>query len=124
MKLDSTFVVLQPDLSAVPVKVTPTLYEELDRRFGGFKGRVLVSCYSFDSDWGTWEMHPAGDEIVCLLSGRVSFEFEGRGTVAELATPGEFVIVPRGTRHTAHTQVPTTMLFVTPGEGTEHKGMA
>ena len=124
MNLSSTFVVLNPDLSALPVAVTPTIYEALDRRFQGFKGRVLVSCYSFDSDWETWEMHPAGDEVVCLLSGRVSFEFEGRGHVAELAQPGEFLIVPRGTWHTAHTRVPTTMLFVTPGEGTQHKAVA
>jgi mannose-6-phosphate isomerase-like protein (cupin superfamily) len=124
MKLDSTFVVLQPDLSAVPVKKTPTIYEELDRRFENFKGRVLVSCHSFDSDWETWEMHPAGDEVVCLLSGRVSFEFEGRGHVAELAEPGQVLIVPRGTWHTAHTRVPTTMLFVTPGEGTQNKAVA
>ena len=78
MKLDSTFVVLQPDHSAVPIAVTPTLYEELDRRFEGLKGRLVVSCYRFDADWETWEMHPAGDEIVCLLSGRAAFEFEGR----------------------------------------------
>lgn len=109
MKLDSTFVVLQPDQSAVPIAVTPTIYEELGRRFDGFKGRLLVSCYRFDSDWETWEMHPAGDEIVCLVSGRA---------------PGSFVIVPRGTWHTARTRVPTTMLFITPGEGTQHKALA
>ena len=124
MNLNSTFVVVNPDLSAVPIGVTPTIYEELDRRFDGFKGRVLVSCFRFASDWESWEMHPAGDEIVCLLSGRVSFEFEGRGHVAELTEPGSFVIVPRGTWHTAHTNVPTTMLFVTPGEGTQHKALA
>lgn len=122
--LGSTFVVVNPDLSATPVAVTPTIWQELDQRFGKFKGRVLVSCFSFDSDWETWEMHPAGDEIVCLLAGRVSFEFEGRGHVAELTQAGEFVIVPRGTWHTAHTNVPTTMLFVTPGEGTQNKAVA
>lgn len=124
MKLDATFVVLQPDHCAVPVAVTPAIYEELDRRFEGFRGRLLVSCYRFDSDWESWEMHPAGDEIVCLLSGRAAFEFEGRGVVAELAEPGSFVIVPRGTWHTAHTTVPTTLLFITPGEGTQHKALA
>lgn len=123
-KLESTFVVLQPDLSTVPVAVTPTIYEELDRRFENFKGRVLVSCFGFDSDWDTWEMHPAGDEIVCLLSGRASFEFEGRGYVAELTEPGSYVIVPKGTWHTAHTSVPTKMLFITPGEGTQNKAIA
>ena len=122
--LVSTFVVLQPDQCAVPVAVTPTIWQELDQRFDDFKGRVLVSCFSFDSDWDTWEMHPAGDEIVCLLSGRVTFEFEGRGHVAELSVPGTYVIVPRGTWHTAHTRVPTKMLFITPGEGTENKAVA
>lgn len=123
LDLASTFVVLQPDKSAVPVTVTPTIWQELDRRFDEFKGRVLVSCFGFDSDWDTWEMHPAGDELVCLLSGRAAFEFEGRGTVAELTVPGSFVIVPRGTWHTAHTDVPTKMLFITPGEGTKNKAI-
>ena len=83
-----------------------------------------MSAFSFDSDWDTWEMHPAGDEIVCLLSGRASFELEGRGHVGELTRPGEFLIVPRGAWHTAHTTVPTTMLFITPGEGTQDKAVA
>jgi len=124
MNLSSTFVVVNPDQSATPVAVTPTIWQELDQRFDQFKGRVLVSCFSFDADWDTWEMHPAGDEIVCLLSGRVTFELEGRGHLPELTNPGEFVIVPRGTWHTAHTNVPTTMLFVTPGEGTQNKATA
>jgi quercetin dioxygenase-like cupin family protein len=124
MNLSSTFVVVNPDQSGTPVAVTPTIWQELDQRFDQFKGRVLVSCFSFDADWDTWEMHPAGDEIVCLLSGRVTFELEGRGHLPELTNPGEFVIVPRGTWHTAHTNVPTTMLFVTPGEGTQNKATA
>jgi mannose-6-phosphate isomerase-like protein (cupin superfamily) len=124
VNLESTFVVLQPDHSAEPVAVTPTLWQELDERYAGFKGRVLVSCFAFDKDWDTWEMHPAGDEVVCLLSGRASFEFEGRGHVAELSVPGSFLLVPRGTWHTAHTTVPTKMLFITPGEGTRDKALA
>lgn len=124
MNLESTFVVLQPDRSAVPVAVTPTIWQELDQRFDDFKGRVLVSCFSFERDWDTWEMHPAGDEIVCLLSGRATLELEGRGTLAELSVPGSYVIVPRGTWHTAHTAVPTRMLFITPGEGTQNKALA
>jgi mannose-6-phosphate isomerase-like protein (cupin superfamily) len=124
VNLESTFVVVQPDLSAVPVGVTPALWQELDQRFDSFKGRVLVSCFAFDADWNTWEMHPAGDEIVCLLSGRAGFELEGRGHVAELTVPGAFLVVPRGTWHTAHTTVPTRMLFITPGEGTQNKAIA
>jgi quercetin dioxygenase-like cupin family protein len=121
MKLDSTFVVLHPDQSATPIEFTPTVFEELNRRFDGFKGRVLVSCFAFDSDWAEWERHPAGDEMVCLLSGRVRFLLEGGERPIELREPGEFAIVPKGTWHTAQTTVPTKMLFVTPGAGTEHK---
>jgi mannose-6-phosphate isomerase-like protein (cupin superfamily) len=124
VNLESTFVVLQPDRSALPVEVTPTIWQELEQRFDGFKGRVLVSCFAFERDWDTWEMHPAGDEVVCLLSGRASFELEGRGIVAELSEPGSFLVVPRGAWHTAHTTVPTRMLFITPGEGTKNKALA
>ena len=121
--LASTFVVLEPDQSAVPVPVTATIWQDLNRNFANFKGRVLVSFFSFDKDWDTWEMHPAGDEIVCLLSGRASFEFEGRGHVADLSEPGSYVIVPKGTWHTAHTDVPTHMVFITAGEGTQNKAV-
>ena len=120
MNLASTFAVLRPDLGVTPVPVTPTVFEELDRQFASFKGHVLVSIFEFDKDWPTWERHPAGDEIVCLLSGRATFLLED-GRRIELGEPGGFVIVPKGMWHTAKTTVPTKMVFVTPGEGTENK---
>jgi mannose-6-phosphate isomerase-like protein (cupin superfamily) len=125
MKLDltSTFVVVQPDHSAVPVAVTPTIFDELDARFDRFKGRLLVSSFTFESDWSTWEIHPAGDEIVCLLSGDVTMVLDRNGIeeIIRLREAGSFAIVPRATWHTARTSVPTKMLFVTPGEGTANK---
>ena len=123
LALESTFVVVEPDHAAIPVAVTPTIFEELDRRFDHFKGRLLVSSFSFESDWGTWEIHPAGDEIVCLLSGDVLMVLDRNGVeeTVHLRDPGSFVIVPKGTWHTARTSVATKMLFVTPGEGTQNK---
>jgi mannose-6-phosphate isomerase-like protein (cupin superfamily) len=125
MKLDlsTTFVVLQPDQSIARVQATPTVFEELDRRFEGFKGRMLISSFSFESSWSSWERHPAGDEVVCLLSGDVQMVLDRGGVeeVIRLREPGSYVVVPKGTWHTARTSVPTQMLFVTPGEGTETK---
>jgi mannose-6-phosphate isomerase-like protein (cupin superfamily) len=122
MKLDSTFLVINPGLSVSPVAVTPTIYEELDRHFDHFKGRLLVATYRFDADWPTWEMHPKGDEVVVLLSGAADMVLDEAGNhrVVKLSAPGEFVIVPKATWHTAKISTPTTMLFVTPGEGTEN----
>ena len=39
LDLATTFVVVEPNLSVVPVAVTETIFDELDRRFAGFKGR-------------------------------------------------------------------------------------
>jgi quercetin dioxygenase-like cupin family protein len=123
LDLLSTFVVMHPDQSATPIDVTPSIYQELDERFDGFKGRVLVSCFAFGSDWSSWERHPAGDEIVCLLSGKVTMvlDRDGREELFQLHDAGSYVVVPRGLWHTARTSVPTRMVFVTPGEGTENK---
>jgi quercetin dioxygenase-like cupin family protein len=68
-------------------------------------------------------MHPKGDEIVYLLSGAVTFilEREHGHEAIELNEPGSYVIVPRGTWHTARTKDPASMLFITAGEGTQHR---
>jgi mannose-6-phosphate isomerase-like protein (cupin superfamily) len=121
--LARTYVVLDAALSAVGVEVTPDIYERLDRDFDSFRGRTLVARYDFAADWPTWEMHPAGDEVVVLLSGAADMVLDraGRHDVTSLTQPGEFVIVPRGTWHTARVSRPTAMLFITPGEGTENR---
>jgi mannose-6-phosphate isomerase-like protein (cupin superfamily) len=121
--LSSTFVVLQPDQAMALVDVTPTLFEDLDRRFAGFKAHVLMSSFSFEADWPSWEMHPAGDELVCLLSGEAKMVLARAGAeeVTHLRQPGEYIVVPKGTWHTARTSVPTKMLFLTPGEGTQNR---
>jgi mannose-6-phosphate isomerase-like protein (cupin superfamily) len=119
----TTFVVMSPDLRAVGVDVSPTIWQELDQRFGGFKGHLLVAKFDFEADWPSWEIHPAGDEIVVLLSGRADMVLDrgGNHQTSTLAQPGSFVIVPMGTWHTARISTPTSMLFVTPGQGTENK---
>ena len=49
--LQSSVVVMEPDQSMIPVQITSTLFEDLADRFEGFRGRWLISCLSFDSDW-------------------------------------------------------------------------
>jgi mannose-6-phosphate isomerase-like protein (cupin superfamily) len=82
----------------------------------------LVSEYTFDADWPNWEMHPAADEIVYLLSGEAELLLElpsGLQTV-HLLDRGA-VVVPRGVWHTAKVPRPSRMLHVTMGRGTESR---
>ena len=83
----------------------------------------LMSAFTFSEPWSMWERHPAGEELVMLLSGAatVVLDESGQQRTVELSTPGAYVLVPRNVWHTARTAVPTTMLFLTPGAGTEHR---
>lgn len=122
MKLQETFAVLKPDLSVETVAVSPTLYDDLDTRFDQFRSCVLVSTHEFSADWPTWERHPAGDEIVMLLSGAATMVLrtDAGQTMVDLTEPGAFVVVPRNSWHTARVAQSARMLFITPGEGTEN----
>ncbi|ASC72271.1 hypothetical protein XM38_032270 [Halomicronema hongdechloris C2206] len=121
--LDSTYVVLGEDGTAIPVPVSSTFFDDLGRQFGSFQGKRLVSHFTFDQDWDTWEMHPAGEEFVCLLSGQVDvvLEHDGAEHRVHLNSSGAYVLVPRSTWHTARVYAPSAMLFITPGEGTQHR---
>lgn len=121
--IGTTRLVISRDSEATPVAVTDTFFEDLDTQFEGFAGYVLISRFEFDADWPTWEIHPHGDEVVYLLEGDSDFVLEtdeGEKTV-RVSKPGEYVVVPRGTWHTARPRKPTSLLFVTPGEGTRNR---
>lgn len=123
VNLADVFAILKPDLTVATMPLSPTIYERLDTEFSGFKGHTLVSMYAFDNDWSTWEMHPKGDELVLLLSGSATLilRLNGSNNETRLHRCGEYVVVPRGAWHTAQTNEPTQMLFITPGEDTQNK---
>ena len=118
-----TFAVLKPNLEVQPVEVSPSLYSDLDAEFSGFRGHVLIASHEFSNDWPTWERHPAGDEIVMLLSGKVTLVMRTASgdESAVLEKPGSYVVIPRNTWHTAHVSQSARMLFMTPGEDTENR---
>lgn len=82
----------------------------------------LVSEFSCDADWGSWEMHPQGDEFVYLLEGDIEFLLElPEGLHAQRIDGRGAVVVPRGVWHTARVFKPSRMFFITLGAGTEHR---
>ena len=83
----------------------------------------LVSQHTFEENLDSWEMHPLGAEVVLCLEGRMTLHQEhSGGRVEEVSlSPGEYAINPRGTWHTANVARSATALFITCGEGTQHR---
>jgi quercetin dioxygenase-like cupin family protein len=83
----------------------------------------LVSLFGFEESWTSWEMHPAGEEVVCCLQGHMTLHQElpdGGKQMVELG-PGEYAINPRSTWHTADADEPVVALFITAGKGTTNR---
>ncbi len=68
------------------------------------------------------EMHPDGDEILYLVSGRIDVILEEQGTKRTLELhPGCGCIVPRGVWHQVLPRERSQLVHVTPGPGGEHR---
>lgn len=114
--------ILTPGCDIVCKATSENFYQEIDQEFDQFRGHTLVSQFAFSDPWGVWEMHPQGDELVYLLSGDTDLILrQADGDVRiRISTPGHYVVIPKGTWHTAEPHSPTHMLFVTPGQGTQN----
>jgi uncharacterized cupin superfamily protein len=123
LNIFKTFAVINRHKQISTETVDPSLYQRLDDNYDQFKGCELVSCYTFEDDWDSWEIHPSGDELVILLAGDITFVIDSgdKMTELQLTTAGDYAIVSQGCWHTAKVHAPSQVLFITPGEGTHHK---
>jgi oxalate decarboxylase/phosphoglucose isomerase-like protein (cupin superfamily) len=119
--LASTYVHLSDDARASAVPVSPDFWATIKSRTDLEVGR-LVTVTRQTGDWSHWEMHPAGDEVVSLLSGAVDFVLQLPSGEHTLALRGRATtIVPQGVWHRAIVREPGEMMFITPGAGTAHR---
>ena len=124
--LESTVVHLGLGSTAVPFGGADWSLEWLERYGDEFAGDGddgrMVCVFPQGETWTTWERHPAGEEVVVLLSGRVDViqDIDGEHRKVELRA-GQAMINPRGVWHTADVHEPGEGLFITPGRGTEHR---
>ncbi len=88
----------------------------------GIEGR-LVSMYTFSEPWDVWEVHPTGAEVVLCTAGEITLHQEhGDGSTDTVTLgPGEYAINPPGTWHTADVSDTATAVFITSGQGTDHR---
>lgn len=126
-RLEESFVHLALGATAVPQPAFAggmEWYEGYGARHGedGREGR-LVSQYSFAEDWPSWEMHPHGSELVICTAGAMVLTQERPDGRREAVTlnAGDYAINPPGVWHIADVFEPATAIFITAGEGTEHR---
>ncbi|MEO9470454.1 cupin [Parasphingorhabdus sp.] len=88
----------------------------------GVEGR-LVSMYTFTENWDVWEMHPRGAEMVLCTAGAMALiqEMEDGSHKRTDLISGEYAVNAPGVWHTADVEGSATAMFITAGEGTEHR---
>ncbi|KOQ20035.1 cupin [Achromobacter xylosoxidans] len=96
------------------------------RRLAPHEGWLVgVKAAACDADvhGDVWERHPAGEEMLCVLEGRVVLTLmDATGAETDvLLDARRSVVVPRGVWHRLHVACPARILFVTPGHGSEHR---
>jgi quercetin dioxygenase-like cupin family protein len=118
--LQETYLRLRPDSSIELLDAEGFWPRLMGGQLGDFHCEYLVTTLRFTENWQSWEQHPSGEEIVCLISGHVTLIQERDGTEhrVPLTRPGEFAVNPRGTWHTADVHEESVVLFITAGEGT------
>lgn len=120
--LEQTYLGLDGAGGVAKIPVGPDFWETVDTNPAA-RGTLVMQWVS-TADWPHWEMHPHGEEVVCLIDGDVTmiFEVDGREDVVRMVS-GQTVVVPAGVWHRAIVPTPSRMLFITYGEGTQHKAV-
>jgi mannose-6-phosphate isomerase-like protein (cupin superfamily) len=120
--LMSTYAQLRDDGSALVVEGGDAFWATLGSRPELHGGRLL-GCTKQTSDWPHWEMHPAGDEILILISGAFDLQVERADGMVETIEmrAGKTCVVPKGLWHRGLAREPGNLVFITPGQGTQHR---
>ena len=106
---------------ASEVECTPDFWRELASGARRYDGRMMTANH-VSADMAHWEMHPAGEEVLVSVSASVEAVHQHEnGEESVTLVPGNACIVPRGTWHRIRVVEPGVLVFITPGEGTQHK---
>jgi mannose-6-phosphate isomerase-like protein (cupin superfamily) len=105
---------------ATALPVDDTFWSEIAGRKELQPGWLMGMFHVTESPNGK-EMHPLGDEILLLVSGAMDVILElPEGDKVIPLRAGGACLVPKGVWHRQRIKEPTTMVFLTAGEGTQH----
>ena len=111
---------LEPKMVAHDVRAALRDLPEMTMRFLASLNRCTLGVSRFSGD-SHWERHPAGDEMLHVLEGEAAVvTLTDAGPVRSTVGAGSVFVCRRGLWHRVLPRSPVSMLFATPGEGTEH----
>lgn len=89
--------------------------------FHGFAGFTFTPVtMAHDAPHGG-EMHPDGDEILYVVSGRISVRLALEVEQVHEVGPGQGLVVPRGIWHQVHVVSPAELITLSPGPRLEFR---
>lgn len=119
--LADTYIRLSDDGNAESIPVDDGFWDQIGNRRELHEGR-LMGAFRVAENPSHWEMHPAGDEILYLISGNMDVILREQNEERVIALRNSGVcIVPRGTWHRQVVHSPCEFVFITPGKGTQHR---
>jgi mannose-6-phosphate isomerase-like protein (cupin superfamily) len=127
-----TYTFLKDGGAATRIEVTESFWRELmaraprsdDAKLVAEGDGWLVSTHDMTASMPTWERHPAGDEILCVLSGTLEAVVQDKDGERVVSLPtGAACVVPKGAWHRLVVHAPGRLLAMTYGKGTEHRPM-
>ena len=66
-------------------------------------------------------MHPDGDEIVYVISGKIEVTLELESDQTVNLRSGEGIVIPKGIWHKVHVVEPVKLVTISPGPGFEFR---
>ena len=92
------------------------------RRINGY---TIGAGYVSDNGPHGGELHPDGDELLYLISGRVEVVLElDEGTRRIELNAGDAMVVPQGVWHRIFMKQPAQLLNITPGPHGDHRSLS
>ncbi len=83
---------------------------------------AIITFSRLEGDFPHWEMHPKGEELFILVDGAIDVVMQmPEGETVTRLKGGECLVMPRGVWHRACVVAPGQMIFLTFGEGTQHR---
>jgi len=119
----TTYVEVADGGRATAIPVDAEFWSALTSGARRLDGRLLCA-FDATEDMAHWERHPAGEELILLVSGAVDLIVEtadGTHRTVPLRPGRPAFLVPAGLWHRFAVREAGRLVFLTPGEGTEHR---